>query len=465
MAAFTDGARRTRGSVAAAPAPLVHRLLGAEPPVALRCWDGSTLGPAGPAPEGPGGSGRPDDAATTIVVRSPEALRRLLYAPGQLGLSRAYVAGELDLEGDVYELLSLRDRLAQRDPDADLGFGLAGLAEAWRAARVVGAPARPLPRPPEEARPRGRRHSKRRDAGAISHHYDVGNDFYRLVLGETMTYSCGYWRTPGGGDVDSAQRDKHELVGRKLGLGLPAGPEGSRGDESPGKRLLDVGCGWGAMAMHAAEHHGVAPVGVTISPEQADLARRRVAEAGLSDRVEIRLCDYRDVDDGPYDAISSIGMFEHLGLARLGEYFDRLLALVRPEGRVLNHGISPPAGAGGGMGSGPFIDRYVFPDGELHEVGTVVSAMQAAGLEVRDVESLREHYARTLRSWVANLEGGWDEAVAMVGAPRARVWRLYLAASAVNFEAGRTSIHQVLAVRPGVGGASGMAPTRASLVY
>jgi cyclopropane-fatty-acyl-phospholipid synthase len=282
----------------------------------------------------------------------------------------------------------------------------------------------------------------------VAHHYDVGNEFYRLVLGPTMTYSCAYFETEDT-PLDTAQAAKYELICRKLGL-------------QPGMRLLDVGCGWGGMAMHAAQRHGVSAVGVTLSRAQQELAARRVADAGLEDRIEIRYQDYRDIDDGPYDAISSIGMFEHVGLDGLEEYLARLFTLLRPGGRLLNHAISRPAGEGGRPRFDPnsFIERYVFPDGELLEVGTVVSAMQQHGFEVRDVESLREHYARTLRHWVANLEGSWDQAVALAGEARTRIWKLYMAASAVNFEAGRTSIHQALGVRPGIAGGSSMPLTR-----
>ena len=225
-------------------------------------------------------------------------------------------------------------------------------------------------------------------------------------------------------------------------------------------RLLDVGCGWGGMLLHAAEHHGVEAVGVTLSERQAELAEKRIADAGLAGRVRVRLQDYRDVADGPYDAISSIGMFEHVGLSQLSLYFERLFQLLRPGGRLLNHGISRPPFQRSRFTRTGFIDRYVFPDGELHEVGTVVSTVQQAGLEVRHVESLREHYALTLRSWVANLEANWDACVAEVGEARARIWRLYMAASAVNFEAGRTQIHQVLAVRAADGGAESGMPLR-----
>jgi cyclopropane-fatty-acyl-phospholipid synthase len=313
------------------------------------------------------------------------------------------------------------------------------------AVRILGPAAlRPIGAPAEEARLHGRRHSKERDAAAIAHHYDVSNAFYRLVLGSTMTYSCAVWQSPEVG-LDAAQDAKHELVCRKLAL-------------EPGMRLLDVGCGWGAMVIHAARHHGVRAVGVTISRKQAELAAKRVAEAGLADMVEIRLQDYRDVHDGPYDAISSIGMFEHVGLEQLKVYFDNLHTLLRPGGRLLNHAISRPAGhrMRARFGRRSFIDRYIFPDGELHEVGSVVSAIQRAGFEARHMESLREHYALTLRAWVANLEAHWDDAVHEVGERRARIWRLYMAACAVTFEDGNNQVHQVLGVKPD-GGRSGLA--------
>jgi cyclopropane-fatty-acyl-phospholipid synthase len=255
-----------------------------------------------------------------------------------------------------------------------------------------------------------------------------------------MTYSCAVWEDPSVG-LDAAQEAKYDLICRKLGL-------------VPGMRLLDVGCGWGGMAMHAARNYGVRAVGVTLSREQADLARRRVADAGLTDCVEIRLADYREVDDGPYDAISSIGMFEHVGEDQLGTYFSRMYALLAPQGRLLNHGISRPAGVGP-IKPNSFTARYVFPDGELEEIGTVVSAIQHAGLEVRHLESLREHYALTLRAWVRNLEENYPEGVRLGGAGRARVWRLYLASSALGFERGELEIHQTLAVRADAG-TSGM---------
>lgn len=414
-------------SVARVLEPVVRSFLPGSLPVTIRCWDGSQLGP--------------EDAPAALIVRSPDAIRRLLYAPNELGLGRAYVAGELDIEGDVYRALTLRDAAADEDGEIRLNLGRRAWLAALRAARQVGVLGRPLPPPAEEARLRGRLHSKWRDAEAVSHHYDMGNEFYRLLLGETLTYSCAYFDRPNG-DLDDAQRAKYDLICRKLGL-------------RPGMRLLDVGCGWGGMVIHAAQHYRVEAVGVTVSQAQCDLAAKRVAEAGLEGRAEIRLSDYRDVVDGPYDAISSIGMFEHVGTARLGAYFATLFHQLRPEGRLLNHAISRPAGPAP-FDRNSFIGRYVFPDGEIHEVGTVVTAMQQHDFEIRDVESLREHYALTLRAWSANLERHWAECVALAGEARARIWRIYIAGCALNFEAGRTSIHQVLGVKSADRGRSGM---------
>jgi cyclopropane-fatty-acyl-phospholipid synthase len=402
-------------------APLVDEVLGGDLPLAVEAYDGSRAGP--------------DDATTTLVVRSPDALRRILTAPGELGIARAYVAGDLDLDGDIWELLALRDRMPKVRLAPRTLLRLVGELGGWREVRRLA--------PPEvEARLHGRRHSRARDAAAISHHYDVSNAFYRLVLGPSLTYSCAVFHDPAD-SLEQAQANKYELICRKLGL-------------EPGMRLLDVGCGWGGMVLHAAARHGVRAVGVTISKRQAELAEKRVVEAGLSDMVEIRLQDYREIEDGPFDAISSIGMFEHVGEARLAEYFGRLRALVQPQGRLLNHGISHPPGLKARLPRRSFANRYVFPDGELHEVGRVVSLTQQAGFEVRHLETLREHYGLTLRRWVANLEAAWADAVEEVGEARARVWRLYMAASAVNFEGGRTQIHQILAAPTTDDGLSGL---------
>ncbi|KNE78696.1 cyclopropane-fatty-acyl-phospholipid synthase, partial [Streptomyces fradiae] len=285
-------------------------------------------------------------------------------------------------------------------------------------------------------------HSPRRDRRAVSHHYDVGNDFYALVLGPSMVYSCAYWTE--GADLEAAQRDKLDLVCRKLAL-------------RPGSRLLDVGCGWGALVLHAAREYGVRAVGITLSSEQAAHARKWIAEEGLADRVEIRVQDYREVPDGPYDAIASIGMAEHVGSARYRAYAGVLHGLLRPGGRLLNHQIARrPEPDEEEYRIDAFIDAYVFPDGELAPVGSTVARLEEAGFEVRDVEAIREHYALTLRQWVARLERDWPRAVRMVSPGRARVWRLYMAASALSFERNRIGVNQILAVRTPEGGTSGL---------
>ncbi len=412
--------------VAATMRPMLEAMLGTVP-VRFTFWDGTELGPA--------------DSPGTIHVRSADALRRIAWAPGELGPGRAFVAGDIDFEGDIFGLIEVL-----RPAGAQLHDSFRGAFTALRGAIRLGAFGRPLPPPPEETRPRGRLHSKGRDAEAVGHHYDVGNDFYRLILGESMTYSCARF-VDAGVSLDQAQQAKHELVCRKLGL-----------HRRRGMRLLDVGCGWGSMAMHAARHHGADVVGITISREQAALARERVAAAGLTDSVEIRLQDYRDLGDERFDVISSIGMFEHVGEERMADYFTTLRRLLGPKGRILNHAISSIGSSR--IGPRTFVGRYVFPDGHLIDVGQVALAMEAAGFEVRDVESLREHYAKTLRQWVANLQEHWDDAVTLVGEGRARVWLLYMTGSAIGFEDAGLGIHQVLGVVTGEGGTSGMDPTR-----
>ncbi|MET9321790.1 cyclopropane-fatty-acyl-phospholipid synthase family protein [Streptomyces sp. NPDC003038] len=430
-------------------AALAETLTGAPLPVRIRAWDGSEAGPPG---------------APVLIVRNRRALRRMLWKPGELGLARAWVAGEVEVEGDLYELLDrvsglIWDHHAQAPsaaaPDPDPAPGparapgvlallrdpaaraavrdLVTLARPWRA---------PAPPPEEATRTGGPRHTRGRDRRAISHHYDVGNDFYERVLGPSMVYSCAYWSR--GSTLEEAQRDKLDLVCRKLGLG-------------PGDRLLDVGCGWGSMALHAAREYGVQVTGITLSREQAVYARKRVADEGLADRVELRIQDYRDVKDGPYDAISSIGMAEHVGADRYREYAHTLHALLRPGGRLLNHQIARrPEPDEETYRIDEFIDAYVFPDGELSPLGSTVGELERAGFEVRDVEALREHYGLTLRAWVARLEEHWDEAVRLTSPGRARVWRLYMAASALGFERGRLGVNQVLAVKPVAGGDVGL---------
>ncbi|WP_030814245.1 class I SAM-dependent methyltransferase [Streptomyces sp. NRRL F-2799] len=415
---------------------VAEQLLGAPLPVRVRAWDGSQAGPPG---------------APVIVVRNRRALRRMLFKPGELGMARAWVAGDLDIEGDLYTALGAMAGLLWEHDDEGGKRSLADTVRdpAARAAvrdliRLVGPPLPPAP-PREEVRRRRHLHTRRTDKRAISHHYDVGNDFYALVLGPSMVYSCAYWEAPEtGASLETAQRDKLELVCRKLGL-------------RPGQRLLDVGCGWGSMAIHAAREHGVSVVGVTLSQEQAAFARKRVADEGLTDRVEIRVQDYRDVRDGPYDAISSIGMAEHVGAERYLDYARDLYGLLKPGGRLLNHQIARrPQQDETAYEVDAFIDSYVFPDGELAPLGTTVTMLERAGFEVRDVESLREHYARTLRAWVTNLEGDWARATRLAGFGRARVWRLYMAASALAFERNQIGVNQVLAVRTPETGTSGL---------
>ena len=422
-------------SVADRLAPVIAAFLGGEPPIAFRFWDGSSLGAS--------------DAEAAVILKSPRVLTRLMYTPGELGFVRAFVSDDLDVEGDIFKVLALRDMLESRTIDTDLRLNSRAVGRLLRAIVGLGALSLPPPVPPEEVRLHGRPHSRNRDAEAISHHYDVGNDFYRLVLGDSMTYSCAYFERDHV-SLEEAQAAKYDLVCRKLGL-------------EPGMRLLDVGCGWGGMVLHAARNYGVSAVGITLSREQANLAAARASESEVAHLVDFRRQDYRDVGDGPFDAISSIGMFEHVGLVQLAEYFGVLEGLLAPRGRLLNHAISRRSGEPA-FGPRTFISRYVFPDGELQEVGGVVSAMQKFGLEARDVESLREHYARTLRWWVKNLESNWDEAVDLVGLGRAKVWRLYMAGSALSFEASRISIHQVLGIKPDADGASGMPGTRSAWV-
>ncbi|WFB09081.1 cyclopropane-fatty-acyl-phospholipid synthase family protein [Streptomyces sp. LX-29] len=417
---------------------LAQEALGVPLPVRIRAWDGSEAGPPG---------------APTLVVRRRRALRRLLWKPGELGLARAWVAGDLDIEGDLYEALDRLSGLvwerssgrrqlpalaalrALRDPE---------LRAALRAAVALAGPGLPPAPPPEEAPVRrGPLHTLRSDRAAISHHYDVGNDFYELVLGPSMVYSCAYWEGAGQ-SLEDAQRAKLDLVCRKLALGS-------------GQRLLDVGCGWGSMVLHAAREYGVRAVGITLSEEQATYARKRIADAGLTDRVEIRVQDYREVTDGPYDAISSIGMAEHVGSVRYAAYAESLHGLLAPGGRLLNHQIARrPDPDETSYRVDEFIDRYVFPDGELAPVGRTVGQLEEAGFEVRDVEAIREHYALTLRRWVVNLEANWARAAAVTSPGRARVWRLYMAACAVSFERNRIGVNQVLAVRTPLSGAAGM---------
>ena len=405
---------------------MIDVLLGTSTPLRIHFWAGSTLGHA----DGPG----------TVFLRSPLAIRRILWAPGQLGLGRAYVAGDIDFEGDVIEVMRVVATQAPRDTSL---VKLA--APVIAAAKKAGAIGKNPPPPACEYQPKGFRvHTLGRDAQVIQHHYDVSNEFYDLVLGPAMTYSCARFAEPTM-TLAEAQASKHDHICRKLDL-------------QPGQRLLDIGCGWGSMVMHAATHYGVSAVGVTISPAQVERARRRVAEAGLADRVEIRLQDYRDLKGERFDAVSSVGMSEHVGNEHLDRYFQIIRAVLPDHGRLLNHAISSIGGSK--LSKNSFAYRYVFPDGELIDLGRTIESMQRAGFEVRDVESLREHYATTLRHWVRNLEASWDTAVQIAGMERARVWRLYMAASAVGFTGGGLNLHQVLGVVQDRTGGSGMPPTR-----
>jgi cyclopropane-fatty-acyl-phospholipid synthase len=343
-------------------------------------------------------------------------------------LARAYVSGYLDVDGDMLATLELLsgDAVGSLSPGQRLGV-----------LRALGPKVlRPIAPPPEEVRPGlwwGLRHSLDRDSRAISHHYDVSNTFYEWILGPSMAYTCAVYPGPDA-SLEEAQEEKVDLVCRKLDL-------------QPGQRLLDVGCGWGTMVVHAAEHYGVRVIGVTLSRRQAEYGQKRIADLGLSDRAEIRHLDYRHVTESGFDAISSIGLTEHIGAKNLPSYAAFLAGKLRPQGRLLNHCITRPTTKAPVKATRGFINRYVFPDGEIEAAGTIIGAIQDAGLEVRHEENLREHYAKTCAAWSANLSAHWDEAVAEVGEGRARVWRLYLAGSSLGFQQRRIELHQVLAVK------------------
>ncbi|WP_415654064.1 class I SAM-dependent methyltransferase [Saccharomonospora xinjiangensis] len=419
-----DGGLRAARGTAKAPSAGVcaalDRMLRPGAPVSITAYDGSSAGEPG--------------APLRIELRSPTALAYLLSAPGELGLARAYVTGHLEVAGELYEVLRALEGVVDGLSPADRFSLLRDLGP--RHLRL-------LPPPPEEAPGRlrralsGLRHSKSRDSAAIARHYDVSNRFYELVLGPSMAYTCACYPEPGA-DLEQAQFHKFDLVCRKLGL-------------RPGMRLLDVGCGWGGMVAHAAKHYGVGAVGVTLSREQAAWAQAELRRLGLTDRAEVRHGDYRDVTEGGFDAVSSIGLTEHIGARNLGGYFRFLAARLREGGRLLNHCITRPTTKDPHR-TGPFIDRYVFPDGELEGVGTIVSAMQDNGFEVRHEENLREHYVSTLAAWCANLDANWHDAVREAGVRRARVWALYMAASRLSFERRHIELHQVLGVKPSASG-------------
>ncbi|MGI8692803.1 MAG: class I SAM-dependent methyltransferase [Geodermatophilaceae bacterium] len=388
-----------------------------ELPIAVDAYDGSSSGPA--------------DASVRIAIRRQRALNYLVTSPHELGLARAFVSGDLEVGGDLYDALML----LTGDTVGDLSWN-----ERLEILRGLGLRTlQPVPKPAEEVRLHGWRHSRRRDSTAISHHYDVSNRFYRLVLGESMTYTCAVYPTMEA-TLEQAQEAKHDLVARKLGL-------------EPGMRLLDVGCGWGGMVIHAASKYGVRALGVTLSEQQAEFAQKRIAQEGLADLAEVRHLDYRDVPEDGFDAVSSIGLTEHVGERELPAYFARLFAKLRPQGRMLNHCITRPTTTQPVKASG-FIPRYVFPDGELMGVGRIASVMQDTGFELRHMECLREHYAMTLAGWCANLNEHWDEAVAEVGLARARIWALYMTGSRIGFEKDHIQLHQLLGVKASGGEAA-----------
>lgn len=388
-------------------ADIFEVLLGADGGVGITAYDGSSAG----AP----------DAVNILEVKSPEALNYLAGAPGALGMARAFVTGTIDVRGDLTAVVRAIARTDLRELP---------LAQKWELLRAVapGTLRRP-PLPAEEARVRGWRHSKRRDAKAISHHYDVSNTFYRMLLGPSMAYTCAVFPTPHSG-LDEAQEFKFDLVCRKLDL-------------RPGMRLLDVGCGWGGMVLHAARHYGVEVIGVTLSRPQAEYGAKQIAESGLSDMAEIRHGDYRDVAETGFDRVSSIGLTEHIGLRNYPDYFAFLHSKLVPDGVLLNHTITRDDGTQRARARG-FINRYIFPDGELAGPAQVMAAMNDAGFEIQHEENFRRHYALTLSHWVDNLRGNWDDAVAEIGLGKARTWWLYLAASQVGFEVNRIQLHQFL---------------------
>jgi cyclopropane-fatty-acyl-phospholipid synthase len=393
--------------------PFLNELARAIPsrPFSVELWDGRRLESTGGGP--------------TFQVRSPDAFAHALRAPGQLGLGRAYVSGALAVD-DLDEVLELLDSWQPPPLDKRVQARLA-----LAAARASGI-RRPPPVPTSELRPRGRRHSPERDARAVRHHYDVSNDFFKLFLGDSLTYSCALF-SRGAKTLEEAQEAKLEMVCTKLAL-------------QPGQRVLDVGCGWGSFALHAAANHDVSVVGITLSEPQAALGRQRAAERGLSERVDIRVADYRALTDEPFDAVASIGMVEHVGNAQIDVYARQVARMVKPGGRVLNHGIARLRT--GDPEAGPFSERYVFPDAAPLHLSRIQTALERAGLETEHVEGLRSDYAETLRHWARNLDDNIDEATRLAGAERIRVWRLYLRAARRGFESGFTSIYQVRCSRP-----------------
>ena len=417
-----------RPGAADAIAALYRERTGSALPVGLRAWDGSQAGPEVPP---------------TVVLRSPAALRRLLWSPNELGMAQAYVTGEIDVDGDVAE--GLRQVWAAVDPEAHLArpLGARAIGRMLLAACRLGAVGPRPAAPATQAKVRGRVHTKARDRAVIAHHYDLSNDFYALILDPAMAYSAGYWTSQ---DPDytlaDAQRDKFDLICRRLEL-------------RPGMRLLDVGCGWGGLLLHAAQHYGITGVGITLSTQQAAFARARIDERGLADRVEIRLQHFRELAEQEkeshrprpsYDAIATVEMGEHVGATAYPDFTAALFAALAPGGRLLVQQMSRAHGAA--PGGGAFIESFIAPDMHMRPLSETVALWRAAGFEIMDTESLRENYVRTLDAWIENLETRWDEAVRLVGIETARVWRLYLAGGRLAFEQERMGVEQILAAKP-----------------
>jgi len=394
--------------------PLRHALTVALPrrPFAVRFWDGTEVRATEPG-------------APTLTFNTPRALAHVLRAPGELGLGRAYAAGMLEVD-DIDAALRMVDTF--EPPRLTLGQGASLALGLVRACGLVIPPRAPA----AELRLRGQRHTIARDRRAVRHHYDVGNDFFALFLDPSMTYSCAYF-AGGAETLEEAQEAKRELVCKKLAL-------------REGERVLDVGCGWGSFVIHAASRHGVRAVGITLAERQAELARERVREAGLADRVEIRVADYREVSDGPFDAIASIGMVEHVGAEQIDVYARRLHDLLPPGGRLLNHGIAKLQDLDT-PDEGDFSERFVFPDGVPLPLSRVQQALERTGLVTRHVEGLPTDYERTLGYWIESFDAHWEDAVRIAGIERARIWRLYLRAGRQAFQTGWASVYQVLATR------------------
>lgn len=400
-------------------ADVFDAVVGDSADVEFTAYDGSRSGRAG--------------SDVRIDVRSPRAVSALMSAPGQLGVARAYVNGDLEIHGDLYEALDRLHR-GRRVPRPGEAAGLVKALAPFALRRV--------PPPPEEVKLLGRLHGRSRDAAAIAHHYDVSNRFYEWVLGPTMAYTCAVF-PKADSTLEEAQDEKFDLVCRKLGL-------------RAGMRVLDVGCGWGGMVRHAAAHYGVRIIGVTLSRRQAEWGQEMLRREGLTATAEIRAGDYRDIAETGFDAVSSIGLTEHIGRDNYGDYFEFLRVRLAHGGRLLNHCITRTDARARTKTQRGFINRYVFPDGELVHVGHLIDQMETQSLEVRHEENLREHYALTLQRWSRNLDERWEDCVAEVGLRRARVWRLYLAASRWGFARNMIQLHQVLATHTGRDGDAGM---------